>query len=456
MTESPRTTPSTIAGSHDGRSRLAWWTLAFALICGGVLRLVWIEDMEWKQDEQWAYLMSQAVDQTWPLPWTGMLSSLGFPIPGFSVWIFVATGRIVHTPTSMARVVAMLNILALGGFAGAVRVYLPAREREPWIWGLAFQSVSPFAIRLSRKIWPPSTLTPFLLMLWISHRHRQSRWGAFAWGLVGALIGQVHLSGWFVAAGLFIGTVAAERFASAQIAELAMVAFRHSFGPGHCTPLGKRLARSTISSSAGPAGTVIRERILGYLYALAVAASSAFPFQVLGLGLDTHEFNVGPIIDGKPTNLTAVLSIFVVLAFVAENCGSATGSRRRTWRRRAWRMIAHRGGSHANADQSPSLRGPTQSNRECTITAFTLWSTIAIPSAFYVVAVDVYFFHYYFVLFPFLFVMVAVWMLPWRRILLSMVVAQALLSYSFLSFIHQKGGTDRGEYGLTYARQGNH
>ena len=210
MTVSPRTTPSTIAGSHDGRSRLAWWTLAFALICGGVLRLVWIEDMEWKQDEQWAYLMSQAVDRTWPLPWTGMLSSLGFPIPGFSVWIFVATGRIVHTPTSMARVVAMLNILALVGFAGAVRVYLPAREREPWIWGLALQSVSPFAIRLSRKIWPPSTLTPFLLMLWISHRHRQSRWGAFAWGLVGALIGQVHLSGWFVAAGLFIGTVAAE------------------------------------------------------------------------------------------------------------------------------------------------------------------------------------------------------------------------------------------------------
>ena len=180
-----------------------------------------------------------------------------------------------------------------------------------------------------------------------------------------------------------------------------------------------------------------------------------FPFQVLGLGLDTHEFNVGPIIDGKPTNLTAVLSIFVVLAFVARIAARLLEAVVAPGARRAWRMIAHRDGRHANADQSLSLRGPAQADRECTITAFTLWSTIAIPSAFYVVAVDVYFFHYYFVFFPFLFVLVAVWMLPWRRILLSMVVAQALLSYSFLSFIHQKGGTDRGEYGLTYARQVN-
>ena len=61
----------------------------------------------------------------------------------------------------------------------------------------------------------------------------------------------------------------------------------------------------------------MRERILGYLYALGVAASSAFPFQVLGLGLDTHEFAVGPILDGKPTNFAVILCIFVVLAFVS-------------------------------------------------------------------------------------------------------------------------------------------
>ena len=55
-----------------------------------------------------------------------------------------------------------------GWLCGAVRAYLPAKEREPWIWGLALQAVSPFAIRLSRKIWPPSILTPLLLLLWIA------------------------------------------------------------------------------------------------------------------------------------------------------------------------------------------------------------------------------------------------------------------------------------------------
>ena len=56
---------------------------------------------------------------------------------------------------------------------------------------------------------------------------------------------------------------------------------------------------------------------------------------------------------------------------------------------------------------------------------------------------------------PFLFVLVAACMLPWRRVLLALVIAQALMSCAFLGYIHQTGGTRRGEYGLTYARQGN-
>jgi hypothetical protein len=69
-------------------------------------------------------------------------------------------------------------------------------------------------------------------------------------------------------------------------------------------------------------------------------------------------------------------------------------------------------------------------------------------------AVDVYFYHYFFVFYPFLFVFGAMCMLPWRRALLGIVVAQALLSWAYLSYIHQKGGTNRGEYGVNYTRQG--
>ena len=55
-------------GSANGRYRLAWWTLALALIGGGILRSIWIEDMEWKPDERWSYQMSQEVGRTRPWP----------------------------------------------------------------------------------------------------------------------------------------------------------------------------------------------------------------------------------------------------------------------------------------------------------------------------------------------------------------------------------------------------
>ena len=86
---------------------------------------------------------------------------------------------------------------------------------------------------------------------------------------------------------------------------------------------------------------------------------------------------------------------------------------------------------------------------------FYLWSMIAIPSIIYLMTIDVYFYHYYFVMCPFVFVLVAVCMLPWRRVLLGLVIAQALMSCVFLGYIHQTGGIPRGEYGLSYARQVN-
>jgi hypothetical protein len=455
MSVSLQMTPSTTSASHDIRNRLVWWTLAFALVCGGILRLIWIEDMEWKKDEQWSYRMSQEVGRTEPWSWVGMPTSLGFPNPGLSVWIFVAIGRIATTPTSMARAVALLNIVALLGFAGAVRAYLPVRQREPWLWGLALQAVSPFAIRMSRKIWPPSTLTPFLLLLWISHQYRQARWGAFAWGLVGALIGQVHLSGWFVAAGLVVGTVVAEYRGSLPRSRYwQWWLFGTVLGLISAVPWARALPRSTHVLSAGPIGFMIKLRILGYLYGLAVTTSSAFPYQVLGLGYDAGDFQVRPIINGIRTHAVELLGLFVVLAFVVRIVArliQAIVAPVLGW---AWRMITQGVGSRWNGDVSPSTES-ARSDRECASTGFYLWSTVAIPGVIFLMVAETYYYHYYFALYPFLFVLVAVCMLPWRRVLLAMVVAQALLSYAFLSYIHQKGGTVRGEYSLTYARQGN-
>jgi hypothetical protein len=452
MSESRPIVPSPASGSQDRRYRLAWWTLVLALIYGGLVRSLWIEDMEWKKDEGWSYHMSQNVGRTLPWPGVGMPTSLEFPNPGLSVWIFVPIGRLVHSPTSMARVIVLLNMVGLVGFAAAVRAYVPAREREPWLWGLALQAVSPFAVRLSRKIWPPSILTPLLLLLWISHRHRATRWGALAWGLVGALIGQVHLSGWFVAAGLVLGTAIAEyRGRLARSRHWRLWLLGSVLGLMTALPWARALPTSSMASSAGNVNTAMEKRIIGYTYSLFGAATGVFPFSFLGLGLDTDDFRIGPMIDGMPTHVNDLMGLIIVLAVAARIVARLIGAIVAHGVR--WPVRKSTSGSGSRDGDSSAAAGPDHAGAEAASTGFYLWSTIAIPGVLFLLTTNVYFYHYFFVFCPFLFVLLAAYLLPWRRTLLAVVIAQAVTSYDFLSYIHQKGGTVRGEYYRTYARQ---
>ena len=437
------------------RQRLAWWTLGLALLCGGILRWVWIDDMEWKNDERWTYRMSQEVGRTQPWPPVGMPTSLGFANPGLSVWIFVPIGRIVDSPTSLAHTVVLLNMIGLIGFAGAVCAYLPFREREQWLWGLALQAVSPYAIRLSRKIWPPSILTPLLLLLWITHHRRQGRWGAFAWGIVGALIGQVHLSGWFIALGLVLGTVLAER-----LGRVARSRYWHFWmlgtvlGLASAIPFARRLVESPASPLDGSVSHSLLVRLFSCLYELAATATSVLPYSALGLGEQAPEYEMGPVIDGVSLHLPDLLSWFTFVAITLRIVLRGYTDVLIPSLRWAWRTIlrhARRGPDSNDASIELARAGhETQS-----LTMFYLCSTIVIPGVIFILTTNVYFYHYYFVLCPFLFVLVAACLLPWRRLLLALVVAQALMSYSYLNYIHRKGGVVRGEYGLTYARQRN-
>ena len=447
-------TSKTTSGRSGGPSCFAWWTLALALISGGMLRWIWIEDMEWKKDERWSYQMSQELGRTRPWSFVGMDTSVGFPNPGLSVWIFVPIGRVASTPTSMARAIAVLNMLGLIGFAAVVRIFLPARAREPWLWGLALQAVSPFAIRMSRKIWPPSILTPFLLVLWVSHRFRLARWGAFTWGLVGAVIGQVHLSGWFVALGLVVGTVVAE-----WRGWLPRSHYWHWWLSG--TALGLTLAVSwarllwTSAPSLLPGfyALMFKDRALAILYGLAGTASSALPYQILGIGNDLQPFLVGPVIDGVPLHFYDALILFILMVSVARLIARLIDAIAAVGRRWSRRTMTDGIAAHPHEDASVSA-APARTADEGASTGFYLWSTLAIPCVVQLVTINVHFYHYYFVFCPFLFVFVAVFMLPWRRVLVGLVVAQALMGVCFLTYIHQRGGA-HGEYGITYARQGN-
>jgi hypothetical protein len=177
--------------------------LAASMLAGIGLRLVWVEDIEFKADEAWTFQETQTAGRTEPLPWRGMPSSTGMDNPGLSVWIFIGLGRLfaVHDPTELARVVQWLSIAGILLLIAFIFFCVPHAEREPWLWASALLWVNPLAVLFHRKIWPPSVLPVFISMLLFAWWRRERRLGAFCWGLIGACLGQIHMGGFFFAAG---------------------------------------------------------------------------------------------------------------------------------------------------------------------------------------------------------------------------------------------------------------
>ncbi len=182
--------------------------LLLALVLGAVLRLSFPGDIEYKGDERYMFEASQEVGVTQPWPALGMNSGVKIKNPGMSVWIFAALARITHasTPPELARAVQGLNILALLVLAYFSLWILPEKEGWAWRWAAAFAAVNPFAVLFHRKIWAQCTLPLFCVFFWIAWHFRQKRIGAFWVGLLGICLGQIHLSGFFLAAGVFLWT----------------------------------------------------------------------------------------------------------------------------------------------------------------------------------------------------------------------------------------------------------
>ena len=182
------------------------------LLAGTVLRLLWLRDMEWKFDEKWMFAKAQRVAAGIdPWPWVGMPSGVGLENPGLSLWPFALLARFTQDPVAMTQAIALLNVLALWGFAYWVSATWPRDERKLGLWGVALFAVSPLPILFARKIWAQDLL-PVLLLPWLwGHSLRATRAGAVSWGLFGALLGQLHMSGFFAAASLFAATLLHDR-----------------------------------------------------------------------------------------------------------------------------------------------------------------------------------------------------------------------------------------------------
>jgi hypothetical protein len=199
-------------GAHEREpswlAALPWLLVAM----GSVLRVLWPLDMEWKFDEKWMFRAALRIaDGVDPWPWLGMTSGVGTRNPGMSIWPFALLARVLREPIAMVQAVCWVNVLALWGFALWARFTWPSRQRAIGLWGVALYAVSPLAVLFSRKIWAQDVLVVFVLPWLWGHARREKLGFAWLWGFAGALLGQVHMSGFFAAFALAAVTFAFDR-----------------------------------------------------------------------------------------------------------------------------------------------------------------------------------------------------------------------------------------------------
>ena len=171
---------------------------------GCFLRFYQLDHMEWKFDQAWMYYNSLEMADTGVFPWLGMRSGGGIVNPGLSLWVFILLAKLLKTPLAMVTGVAFLNILAIICFfiLGLYRKSLS--EKKLILNTAALWAVSPLAIVFSRNIWAQDILAPFVILFVIGAYFRKNSWCAFLWGLFGAILGQIHMPGFFYAFGFFL------------------------------------------------------------------------------------------------------------------------------------------------------------------------------------------------------------------------------------------------------------
>jgi hypothetical protein len=177
------------------------WLLVCIAIGAG-LRLVWLDDMEYKGDQIYIFESCRSSLAGAALPMIGMPSGPGPRNPGMSLWWHIGFCELfqVDSPMQLAYFTPVLCVLALLLALWFTERVVAEPERPAWRWSLAFASVSTLEVSLARIIWSQTILPFFSVLYFWSYFRRDRAQGAFFWGLLGAMLGQIHMSGFFFAA----------------------------------------------------------------------------------------------------------------------------------------------------------------------------------------------------------------------------------------------------------------
>lgn len=405
----------------------------FTLLVAIILRSVFIEDIEYKGDEKYTF-HAVMESRSNPIPSTGMLSSIGLPNAGASVWIFIALGRIfnAHTPLELARAVQILNIFALFLLFFFAWKFVPKEERNSWFWGGAIAAVNPLAVLFHRKIWAQCLFPAFSMLFIMSWWKRHESKGAFFWGFLSSFLWQIQMSGLFFSGGFFIWAFLFDR----KNVRWRSFAAGVVLGMLPAVPWIIEISQKTFVLDRPPMGLL---EILKFRFFRAWLTESMGVRLSYSIGEQFDNFLAYPQIAGHPSYLVSILVavVHIVTGIVFL---------------KALYDLFKRG---INLKWIFFGRGKTN---ELSPTQFTITAGLWGMGLLMVIGRVWIFRHYMIVLFPLCFVWFASLTMRhfkdrFKILLGTFVVAELLVSICFLGFIHKNCGAPGEDYGTAYRCQ---
>lgn len=391
------------------------------LILGVFFRLIWASDMEWKYDEVWMFEMAQAIasGDTWS--WLGMRSGVNVRNPGMSIWPFSFFALFTNTPIGMVRWVMALNIITIFSYLFLIKKRIKENERDIWLWGILLMSVSPMAVLFSRKIWAQDILPFFVFFIILGHLYRNKVWGIILWGAIGALVGQIHMSGFFFSFGLFISTLIYDREKNQKSTWFWWWVFGSIIGTLPMLPWLFYLTEA--SAGGGLKWKNIYKFRFFYFWA----------FDAIGIHIryalkkDFWEFIKYPFIFNIPTYLIAIAHVSLIAI-----------------------------GAYKLKELPKYLKSKFNKSQ-----FFTNWNEIdfylfsclvglGLVMGFSGVTIHE---HYMIIAYPFVYIWLAKIFINYKKLFLTIIFLQAFITFNFLFFIHLNHGSEKGDYGMSYSRQ---
>ncbi len=405
--------------------------LALLFLAAAALRLAHPLDFEYKYDQIYLFEKSQNIGTTEPWPTLGMSSGVGTKNPPLSIWIFPALAKLTNatTPEALTTAQIALNLLALAALAALLLQALKPEKREPWLWAFGIVSVNWHQVFYDRVLWSQSVLPIFCVAHLAAFLHRSTRTGSLALGLIGPLLGQIHMPGFYFVAAITATLAALDRRSvhwrywalGATIATIPML-------PWVIYVLTESVPRGGLRPSALLETTF-------WVNAFHQATGTDFSFR-FGKSLD--EFLLGPWINGRSTRLVltlqALCSIIGLLAIV-----SAVGKAAARWQHQGPRAALL---PASRRDEALLLTG-----------GFAGFGFLLALSGFRLYP------HYLLAAFPLipLALVLALWnptkILRTRIALATLVIAQLLTTALLREHLHQTGGSSQSDHGVVFSRQ---